>query len=428
MMTVLLIIIFVFGYLAITLEHQIKINKAAIALVTGVLCWTIFVIFMPDKEEVNGALSHHLGELSGILFFLLGAMTIVELIDSHEGFDIITTRITQTNKVKLLWIIAVLTFFLSAILDNLTTTIVVVSLLKKLIKKDEDRMLFAGVVVIAANAGGAWSPIGDVTTTMLWIGGQITSQNIILKLFLPSALCILVPLLILTFKLKGQVERPTLIEKRNSEQLTQLQKSIVFFSGVFILILVPVFKSVTHLPPYMGMLLGLGILWMITEIIHSSKNDEDKNALSVVSALRKIDTASVLFFFGILVGIAALQSAGILSELATWLANKLGNENLIVLTLGLLSAVVDNVPLVAAVQGMYPLAVYPTDHYFWEFLAYCTGTGGSALIIGSAAGVAAMGIEKISFFWYFKRITVLALTGYLVGAITYILQFELFYS
>jgi len=427
-MTVLLIILFVFGYLAITLEHQIKINKAAIALVTGVLCWTIFVIFMPDKEEVNGALSHHLGELSGILFFLLGAMTIVELIDSHEGFDIITTRITQTNKVKLLWIIAVLTFFLSAILDNLTTTIVVVSLLKKLIKKDEDRMLFAGVVVIAANAGGAWSPIGDVTTTMLWIGGQITSQNIVLKLFLPSALCILVPLLILTFKLKGQVERPTLIEKRNSEQLTQLQKSIVFFSGVFILILVPVFKSVTHLPPYMGMLLGLGILWMITEIIHSSKNDEDKNALSVVSALRKIDTASVLFFFGILVGIAALQSAGILSELATWLANKLGNENLIVLTLGLLSAVVDNVPLVAAVQGMYPLAVYPTDHYFWEFLAYCTGTGGSALIIGSAAGVAAMGIEKISFFWYFKRITVLALTGYLVGAITYILQFELFYS
>jgi Na+/H+ antiporter NhaD/arsenite permease-like protein len=428
MMTVLLIILFVFGYLAITLEHQIKINKAASALVTGVLCWTIFVIFMPEKEEVNGALSHHLGELSGILFFLHGAMTIVELIDSHEGFDIITTRITQTNKVKLLWIIAVLTFFLSAVLDNLTTTIVVVSLLKKLIKKDEDRMLFAGVVVIAANAGGAWSPIGDVTTTMLWIGGQITSQNIVLKLFLPSALCILVPLLILTFKLKGQVERPTLIEKRNSEQLTQRQKSIVFFSGVFILILVPVFKSVTHLPPYMGMLLGLGILWMITEIIHSSKNDEDKNALSVVSALRKIDTASVLFFFGILVGIAALQSAGILSELATWLANKLGNENLIVLTLGLLSAVVDNVPLVAAVQGMYPLAVYPTDHYFWEFLAYCTGTGGSALIIGSAAGVAAMGIEKISFFWYFKRITVLALTGYLVGAITYILQFELFYS
>ncbi len=427
-MTVLLIILFVIGYLAITLEHQIKINKAAIALVTGVLCWTIFVIFMPDKEEVNGALSHHLGELSGILFFLLGAMTIVELIDSHEGFDIITTRITQTNKVKLLWIIAVLTFFLSAILDNLTTTIVVVSLLKKLIKKDEDRMLFAGVVVIAANAGGAWSPIGDVTTTMLWIGGQITSQNIVLKLFLPSALCILVPLLILTFKLKGQVERPTLIEKRNSEQLTQRQKSIVFFSGVFILILVPVFKSVTHLPPYMGMLLGLGILWMITEIIHSSKNDEDKNALSVVSALRKIDTASVLFFFGILVAIASLQSAGILSELATWLANKLGNENLIVLTLGLLSAVVDNVPLVAAVQGMYPLAIYPTDHYFWEFLAYCTGTGGSALIIGSAAGVAAMGIEKISFFWYFKRITVLALTGYLVGAITYILQFELFYS
>ncbi len=416
-----LIIVFLSGYFVITLEHSLKVNKAATSLITGVLCWTVYIVSAPEKELVNESLGHHLGELSGILFFLLGAMAIVELIDAHDGFDIIINRIKATGKVRLLWIVCLLTFFLSAVLDNLTTTIVIVSLLKKLIRKDEDRMLFAGMVVIAANAGGAWSPIGDVTTTMLWIGGQITSSAIIKALFVPSFVCMAVPMLVLSFSLKGQVERPENNLVNDSKKLSPRQQSVVFFSGVLILLLVPVFKSLTHLPPYMGMLLGLGLLWLLTEILHGGKDDEDKHVLSVVYALRKIDTPSVLFFFGILVSIAALQSAGILGNLATWMSANIPGQNLIGLTFGLLSAVVDNVPLVAAVQGMYSLAEFPTDHYFWEFLAYCTGTGGSALIIGSAAGVADMGIENISFFWYLRRISFLALLGYLAGAGTYIL-------
>jgi Na+/H+ antiporter NhaD/arsenite permease-like protein len=421
-MITLLLIVFVVGYLVITLEQTLKIDKAATALVTGVLCWTIFAVYAPDKEDLNDTLTHHLGELSGILFFLLGAMAIVELIDSHDGFDIVTNRITQTNKVKLLWIVCSLTFLLSAVLDNLTTTIVIVSLLRKLIKNTEDRMLFSGMVVIAANAGGAWSPIGDVTTTMLWIGGQITSMNIISTLILPSLACLAAPLLVLSFRLKGNVERPELPVRDDTGKLTPRQQSIVFFTGLLILILVPVFKTLTHLPPYMGILLGLGVLWIVTEILHGGKDDEDKHALSVVYALRKIDTPSVLFFFGILVSIAALQSAGILSSFAGWMSATIANENLIGICMGLLSSVIDNVPLVAAVQGMYSLSDYPTDHYFWELLAYCTGTGGSALIIGSAAGVAAMGIERIGFFWYLKKITFLALLGYFAGAFVYMAQ------
>lgn len=427
-MATTLLLIFLIGYTAITLEHSLKINKAATALITGVLCWTVYITLSTDKEMINESLVHHMGELSGILFFLLGAMAIVELIDAHDGFDIITTRIRQTRKVPLLWIISLLTFFLSAVLDNLTTTIVMVSLLKKLVKGDEDRMLFAGMVIISANAGGAWSPIGDVTTTMLWIGGQITAPNIIATLIVPSLACLGIPLLILSFRLKGHVERPLEPLNRDDKKLSPRQQSIVFFSGLIILILVPVFKTFTHLPPYMGILLGLGILWLLTEILHGGKDDEDKHALSVVYALRKIDTPSVLFFFGILVSIAALQSAGILAEMATWMTHTIANENLTGLTFGLLSAVVDNVPLVAAVQGMYPLSTYPTDHYFWELLAYCTGTGGSALIIGSAAGVAAMGIENISFFWYFKKISLLALVGYLAGAGVYMLQHQLIHA
>jgi Na+/H+ antiporter NhaD/arsenite permease-like protein len=419
-MVTLLIITFVVGYLMITLEHPIRINKAASALITGVLLWTIYIMSSPDKHHINEELTHHLGELSGILFFLLGAMTIVELIDGHDGFDIITSRITQTNKVKLLWIVSLLTFFLSAILDNLTTTIVIVSLLRKLLKNPADRMFFTGMVVIAANAGGAWSPIGDVTTTMLWIGGQITAPNIIIKLFIPSLVCLIAPLIFLSFRFKGTIERPAPVIKDSSKTLSTRQQSVVFFSGVVILMLVPVFKSVTHLPPYMGILIGLGLLWLITEILHGGKDEEDKEVLSVVYALRKVDTPSILFFFGILVSIAALQSAGVLTSLSVWLTQNIANENLIVLSLGILSAVIDNVPLVAAVQGMYDLNAYPVDHYFWEFLAYCTGTGGSTLIIGSAAGVAAMGIEKISFFWYLKRLSLLALFGYFTGAIFYI--------
>lgn len=420
-MIAIIITIFVLGYAAIALEHNIKLNKAASALITGVLCWTIYIVFSPDKHLVNHQLTEHLGELSGILFFLLGAMTIVELIDAHDGFNVITDRITQKNKKTLIWIISFITFFLSALLDNLTTTIVMVSLLRKLIKDDNDRLFFVGTVVIAANAGGAWSPIGDVTTTMLWIGGQITTVNIILKLILPSLFCLIVPLIFISMKLKGTVERT---ENLNSEHknISQKQQKIVLFSGVIILILVPVFKTLTHLPPYMGILLGLGILWLITEIIHGKKDEEDKHNLSVVHALRKIDTPSILFFLGILVSIAALQSTGILVELANFLTTSIGNENIIVMSIGLLSSIVDNVPLVAAAQGMYSLAQYPTDNYFWEFLAYATGTGGSALIIGSAAGVAAMGMEKINFFWYLKKISWLALIGFFSGALIYMLQ------
>lgn len=425
-MTGIIIAIFVLGYIAIATEHSIKINKAATALVTGVLCWSVYILFSPDKHLVSEELNHHLGELSGILFFLLGAMTIVELIDAHDGFDIITTRITQTDKRKLLWTVAFITFFLSAILDNLTTTIVIISLLRKLIKDDKDRLFFAGIVVVAANAGGAWSPIGDVTTTMLWIGGQITASKIIIKLILPSLMCLTIPLVYLSFILKGKIERPETAINSNNKALSQRQQSIVFFLGVIILVLVPVFKTVTHLPPFMGILVGLGLLWIITEIIHGNKDEEDKHNLSVVHALRKIDTPSILFFLGILVSIAALQSAGILSGLAQWLTATLHNDNTIVISIGLLSSIIDNVPLVAAAQGMYDLNQYPTDHYFWEFLAYCTGTGGSALIIGSAAGVAAMGMEKISFFWYLKKISFLALLGYFAGAITYILQHQIF--
>ena len=425
-MTGIIIAIFIAGYIAIATEHVIKINKAASALLTGVLCWTVYVLLSPDVQHVGEELSNHLGELSGILFFLLGAMTIVELIDAHDGFDIITVRIKQTDKRKLLWIVALITFFLSAVLDNLTTTIVIISMLRKLIKDDKERLFFAGIVVIAANAGGAFSPIGDVTTTMLWIGGQITSANIIMKLFFPSLICLVIPLLYLTIKFRGKIERPNVEDSSGKSSLSSKQQSIVFFSGVFILILVPVFKMVTHLPPFMGILGGLGLLWVITELIHGDKDEEDKHNLSVVHALRKIDTPSILFFLGILVSIAALQSAGILTGTAQWLTSTLRDDNIIVLSIGLLSSIVDNVPLVAAAQGMYALSVYPTDHYFWEFLAYCTGTGGSVLIIGSAAGVAAMGMEKISFFWYLKKISLLALMGYFAGAITYILQERFF--
>jgi Na+/H+ antiporter NhaD/arsenite permease-like protein len=425
-MTILIALLFILSYVFIALEHFVKVNKAATALIASVLCWTVYVLGSGDYHHVVEQLIEHLGELSGILFFLLGAMTIVELIDSHNGFNIITRKITQTNKRNLLWIISIITFFLSAVLDNLTTTIVMVSLLRKIIKDPEERLFFAGMIVIAANAGGAWSPIGDVTTTMLWIGGQITVGNIIVKLILPSLVCLVTPLIILSFKMKGNVVRPDNSLEKPIESLSNNQQSFVLFSGIVILILVPVFKTVTHLPPFMGILLGLGILWLITEIIHGSKDDEEKHVLSVAHALRKIDTPSILFFLGILMSIAALQSVGILSQAAGWMSATIGNEKLIIISIGLLSAIVDNVPLVAAVQGMYDLSIYPTDHYFWEFLAYCTGTGGSALIIGSAAGVAAMGMEKISFYWYLKRITILALLGYFAGALTYMGQQLLF--
>ncbi|MBL0328979.1 MAG: sodium:proton antiporter NhaD [Bacteroidetes bacterium] len=425
-MGIAIITLFILGYLFITLEHSISINKAAIALLTGVLCWTIYILFSTDSHLINEQLTEHLGEISGILFFLMGAMTIVELIDAHDGFEVITNAITTLSKRKLLWIICFLAFFLSAVLDNLTTTIVLVSLLRKLIDSKNDRMLFIGMVVISANAGGAWSPIGDVTTTMLWIGGQVTTKNIILNLFIPSLVCLVVPLLAISFNMKGSIKRPVLSGDDHKSIASRFERNTIFFSGLGILLFVPVFKTITHLPPFMGMLFGLGILWIISELIHKDKDESDKNTYSVLHALRKIDMPSVLFFLGILISISALQSTGQLEQLATLMDEKIGNINIVVMSVGLLSAIVDNVPLVAASMGMHDLQTYPTDHYFWEFLAYCAGTGGSALIIGSAAGVAAMGMEKIDFFWYMKKISWLALLGYFAGAFTYILQHHIF--
>ncbi|HNX67251.1 MAG TPA: sodium:proton antiporter NhaD [Bacteroidales bacterium] len=420
-MSTLILIIFIGGYLLIASEHLIKINKAATALITGVLCWVAYVVFSSDHHLVADQLTEHLGELSGILFFLLSAMTIVELIDQHDGFNIITERIRNRDKRRLLWIISFLTFFLSAILDNLTTTIVLISLLRKIMKDEKDRLYFAGIVIIAANAGGAWSPIGDVTTTMLWIGGQITAFKIITKLILPSLICLIVPLVLVSFRMKGTVERPEDL-RTDGKALPVLHQKIILFSGIAVLISVPVFKTLTGLPPYMGILLGLGIIWIITEILHRSKDDEEKRSFTVVNALRKIDISTILFFLGILIAISAMQSTGILTKLSDSLAKSVNNQSVIVISIGLISSIVDNVPLVAAAQGMYDLVQYPTDHYFWEFLAYCAGTGGSALIIGSAAGVAAMGMEKINFFWYVKHITWLALLGFFSGAFFYILQ------
>ena len=421
-MTWLIIILFLAGYIGIAAEHVIKVNKAATALVTGVVCWVIYILSASDKHLVTEQLTGTLGELAGILFFLMGAMTIVELIDAYGGFDIITGRITATGKRKLLWIISGITFILSPALDNLTTTIVMISLTRKLVKEPNERLLFAGMIVIASNAGGAWSPIGDVTTTMLWIGGQITASNIVMQLILPGLVCMLVPLLVLTFQLKGNAERPAQEANSNNHLVSERSKHIVFFTGILILLLVPVFKTITHLPPYMGMLAGLGILWIVTEIMHGHKDAEERHILSVSYALEKIDSPSILFFLGILISIGALQVTGVLSGFAGWMDEHLKNNNVIVLSFGLLSSIIDNVPLVAASQGMYSLDKFPTDHYFWEFLAYCTGTGGSVLIIGSAAGVAAMGMEKISFFWYLKRFSVLALLGYFAGATVFLLQ------
>ena len=422
-MELAIILTFIVGYLAITLEHTIRINKAATALVTGVICWTIYILFQSDKHLVSEQLIEHLGEVSGILFFLLGAMTIVELIDAHDGFQIITDKIKTRSAIKLLWIVSFITFFLSAILDNLTTTIVIVSMLRKLIVDKEQRLFFIGMTVIAANAGGAWSPLGDVTTTMLWIDGQITALNIIKELFIPSLFCLLVPLILISFRMKGTVQSNQEIRSENLKSV--FHRNFVFFLGVGILIFVPVFKTITHLPPFMAILFGLGLMWIITEILHSSTDTADKDVLTVVYALRKIDTPSILFFLGILISISALQVTGQLSQLATWLSDTIRNDTAIVTAIGLLSAIVDNVPLVAASQGMYSLDQYPTDHFFWEFLAYATGTGGSALIIGSAAGVAAMGMEKVNFFWYLKRITWLALVGYFAGILIYLLQYNL---
>lgn len=469
-MFILMIVIFILGYIAIALEHPLKIDKAASALLIGSLTWVAyiaggldilnlghspawqkFLISNPDAGHgahgviefiVDHEIIHHLGEISEILFFLLGAMTIVEIVDTHQGFRIITDRITTTNKVKLLWVLSVLTFFMSAVLDNLTTTIVMVALLRKLVSDQKSRWFFASMVILAANAGGAWSPIGDVTTIMLWIGKQVTTWNIIVMVFIPSVINILVPLIVLSFILKGNIQRPVVKAECDTrkDNSSNREGAFVLAMGVSALLFVPVFKTVTHLPPYMGMLFGLGMLWVITELMHRKKHSEVKNKLTVVAILRKVDVPTVLFFLGILSAVASLQSAGHLAILANFLDENLGNIYTINLAIGILSAIVDNVPLVAGAMGMYttftpemvaaitdPAAqsyagYFMQDGLFWEFLAYCAGTGGSILIIGSAAGVAAMGMEKIDFIWYLKHISWIALLGYFAGAAAYYLQ------
>jgi Na+/H+ antiporter NhaD/arsenite permease-like protein len=419
-MTAFIIIVFVAGYLAIAFEHPLKINKAASALLTGVICWTIYALTDSNRELVSENLSHHLADIAGILFFLLGAMVIVELIDAHDGFEVITQRVTTTSKRKLVWIVGLLAFFLSAVLDNLTTTIVMVSLLRKFIPSHKDRLMFAGLIVISANAGGAWSPIGDVTTTMLWMGNQITTANIIIKTILPSLVCFFVPAFFISMQMKGSFE--PINQEKDSLKSTPNERKTVFIIGIACLLFVPVFKTITHLPPYMGIVFGLGLMWVLTEMVHSGKDEAEKGLFSVNHALRKIDTPSILFFLGILLAVSALQSTGVLTSVAKALDNAIGNISIITIIIGFLSAIVDNVPLVAAAQGMYSLEQYPTDHFFWEFLAYCSGTGGSILIIGSAAGVAAMGMERIQFGWYLKKIAWLAFIAYLAGAVVFLLQ------
>ena len=419
------IVLFVVGYLAIALEHPIKINKTASALLTGVLCWTVYAIFSNDVTLVGTQLNHHLSQISQILFFLLGAMTIVELVDAYQGFSLVTDRISTKNPVKLLWLICWVTFFLSSILDNLTTAIVMVSLIRKLIPARDMRMFFAGMIIIAANAGGAWTPIGDVTTTMLWIGGQISTVNIMKTLFIPSVVCMLVPLLYLTFTLKGTLGDSPAPENMNNGHEKVRGGSIMLFLGVSALIFVPVFKTITHLPPYLGMLLGLGVLWVVSEMINPHADEALRKPYTAAGALQRIDTSSVLFFLGILLAVAALESTEILHHFAVWLDQTVGSQSLIVTLIGLLSAIIDNVPLVAASMGMYSLETYPMDHFIWEYLAYCAGTGGSILIIGSAAGVAVMGMEKIDFIWYMKRISVIAMLGYFSGCGAYLLIFKL---
>ncbi len=421
-MYAILISLFAVGYLFIVLEHTTKLDKAAPALLTGVLCWTALIMsdLAGSHGSVDTELYHHFAEISGILFFLIGAMTIVELIDLYDGFQIVINFIKTKSKRKLFFIVTVLSFFFSALFDNLTTAIVMASLIGKLLEDKNDRWMFAGMVIIAANAGGAWSPIGDVTTTMLWIGEQVTTTSLILNIVIPSVVCTVVPLLFLSRNVKGE------FEKKPSRVRTALQtrhSQIILISGIGLLVFVPIFKTVTHLPPFMGMMFSVGVLWAISSTLEkrAEKKTHEKNTNpTIFDALEKIDLPSILFFAGILLAVSALQTAGILKDFATILSSTFGNEDLIVTIIGGMSAVFDNVPLVAALQKMYPLTTYATDHPFWLYLAYCAGTGGSLLIIGSAAGVAIMGIEKINFFWYLKKIAWVALIGYLAGCGTYL--------
>ena len=421
-----LIVVFVLAYVAIALEHPLKVNKTATALLAAGGLWTIYALGASDANAVSRALGESLMSTAQIVFFLMGAMAIVEVVDAHNGFEILTSRIRTSTLTGLMWLVGLVTFFLSAVLDNLTTAIVMVSLMRKLLDQRDDRLYFAGVIVIASNAGGAWSPIGDVTTTMLWIGGQITALEIMKGVFVAALASLLVPLAAMAYSVRGRsVQAPVRPQGADVSNTPAFERNLMFFLGLGILMAVPVFKAVTHLPPFMGILLGLGLLWLVGDVVHKNKDDDTKAHLTPVSALTRIDMSAVLFFVGILLSVATLEHTHILSSLAQWFDRTVGRQEVIVMIIGLVSAIVDNVPLVAASMGMYSLNQYPADSFLWEFLAYCAGTGGSILIIGSAAGVAAMGLEKIDFVWYVKKISGWAMLGYFAGAALYILEFQM---
>lgn len=425
-MSTILVIIFVVAYAGIALEEPLKTSKSGVALIGAGLLWTVYALATGDPEQVDENLAESLIETAQIAFFLIGAMTVVEVIDLHDGFEVITARIRARSLATLAWILCGVTFFLSAILDNLTTTIVMVSLLRKLLDKQEDRLLMAGLVVIAANSGGAWSPIGDVTTTMLWIGGQVTSTAIIKAVFLPSVVSLVVPLAAVTWGMRGRmIEHPVTPAYTPEGYTSVFERNLVFCVGLAVLIAVPAFKGITHLPPFMGILFGLGVLWVVADLIHREKETEARREVTLANALTRIDMSAIVFFIGILLAVATLEHAHVLAAMARWLDATVGRLDVIVMIIGLISAIVDNVPMVAAAMGMYSIDQYAPDSFLWEFLAYCAGTGGSILVIGSAAGVAAMSIAKIDFIWYMKRFSLLALIGYVSGALTYIGQYAL---
>ncbi len=424
-MTAALIIIFIVAYALIALEEPLGINKSAAALVGAGVLWTVFAMASGNPHGLDEQLSASLVSTAQVAFFLIGAMTIVEVIDSHDGFEIITSRLRARGLSSLVWLIAGTSFFLSAVLDNLTTAIIMVSLLRRLVSVREDRLMFAGLVILCANAGGAWSPIGDVTTTMLWIGGQVTSSAIITRLFLPSLVNALVPTLIIAWMFRGRVFALPEAAPAQSDT-SQFERRLMFFLGLAALLAVPLFKMLTHLPPFMGILLGLGIVWMVGDLIHSRNPADESSRITIAESLTRIDLAAIVFFIGILLAVATLDHAGVLAGIGAWLNAHIGRIDVIIALIGLLSAVIDNVPMVAGVMGMFSLADHPTDSFLWEFLAYCAGTGGSILIIGSAAGVAAMGIERIGFLWYLRRFAPLALGGYVAGALVYLAEARLF--
>lgn len=411
-----LVVFFSLGYLAIIFEKALHVNKAAIAVAMGAICWLILFARTPQAfgtEEI----AENVSGVAQIIFFLLAAMIIVELIDSHQGFKLITDMIYTSSKRKMLWFLVFISFFMSAVLDNLTTMIVMVSLLKKMIPDTKERWLLGSILVIVVNAGGAWTPIGDVTTTMLWINQKITTWTVIKALFIPSVVCAVVAAAIATFFLKGEHERV----KSKLELPMEPGARRVLFMGIGSLVLIPVWKAVFGLPPFLGALIGLGVLWLITDIIHF-RHKEERWHLRVVNVLKKIDTSGALFFLGILLAIDALSMAGLLKQFAEWLQKVIHNQNWIAVVIGLISSVIDNVPLVAATMGMYDMAQFPTDSSLWLMIAYAAGTGGSILIIGSAAGVAFMGLEKIDFLWYLRHISWIALISYFAGFATYFLM------